>query len=126
MDCKRGEYRGGRKSVEQPVASHCVLGREEHFHADTVRVKAISIARQGGKSREMDLLEPLAHLRAAVSGFHFQRAMGAAAGETEHDVARAPDCRSGRQEADGPDRSGPELKAITLFSHSIGIDAAAR
>ena len=108
------------------MASCCALGRQGRMHADIVRVKGHMVARRGGKSREMDLLEPLARLGAAVSWLYFQFAMGAAAGEAEHGVARAPRRQSSRQEADGPDRSGPELKAITLFSHSIGIDPAAR
>ncbi len=108
MDRERGEHRGGRKSVAKPLASHCGLGREGRIHADTVGVKGVSALRRGGKSREIGLLEPLIHLQAAVSGLHFQRAMGAAGGETEHNVERAPGCRSSRQETNGRDRGSPE------------------
>jgi hypothetical protein len=89
-------------------------------------VKSVSALGRGRKKCEIGLLEPLVHLQAAVSGLHFQRAVGATGGETEHNVERAPGCRSSRQEANGRDRGSPELKAIALFSHSIGIDAATR
>jgi hypothetical protein len=87
-------------------------------------VKSVSALGRGRKKCEIGLLEPLVHLQAGVSGLHFQRAVGATGGETEHNVERAPGCRSSRQEANG--RGSPELKAIALFSHSIGIDAATR